>query len=143
MRKGIVLFLFLITALGGCGKTSRYSEVVNHIDEIIEYQYTYIEKLNKANNGAEVAAAIDDYVDKMLLFSERWKGLTKKYPVLKSDKLPPELEKQLKRLDETVKIVEERVSTPLNRFILEPPVLKAFQRMTEKMSNIEIRAGGK
>lgn len=112
--------------------------MTRYVDDLIEYQYEYVEKLNKAGNGKEAAMAIDEYVDTMISFAKKWKKLVEKYPELKQQNPPPELEIQMKRMDDTIKIVESKVSTPLNRYILEPPVLKAFQRMTERLNNLEL-----
>ncbi len=134
MKKRVLVAVVMLAALGAvsCGFW-KYSDVKAHINEMIEYQYRYIEKLEKAEKGEDVARALNEYIDTMIRFSTDWQKLTEKYPELKKDEVPDALKGYFKKLNETIFIVRSRVEGPLNRYSLHPEVLKAHKRYTEKI----------
>lgn len=137
MKKRVLVTIVMLTVLGAvsCG-FGKYSDVKAHIDEMIEYQYTYIDKLERAEKGEDVARALNEYIDTMIRFGTDWQKLTEKYPELKEDEVPDALKGYFKKLDETILVVRTRVSGPLHRYSLDPEVLKAHKRYTEKIHQL-------
>jgi len=134
MKKKILVTVVILAALGAvsCGFW-KYSDVKAHIDKMIEYQYSYIEKLEKAEKGEDIAQAMDEYIDTMIQFGFDMRKLTEKYPELQKDEPPEELKGHFNKLNETISIVSTRVAGPLQRYSLDPVVLKAQKRYTERL----------
>lgn len=135
-RVSLLLLIVFCTAIlmqcgGGGGK---YSELASVLDDMIKAQEEYIDDLNKVNNAAEAAKAIDNFANKMVAITPKMKDIEKKYPELKTQKEPPkELRGYLEKLSEVGGKLGKVSAEKMAQYATDPDVQKAAQRLAKTM----------
>ena len=86
----------------------------------------------KVTSAKELAEAIDFYSQGMNELTER--GV--KYPGLTDKEFPKELQPEMMRLLTTIKNTEEKVNPTFDKYIADPQVLAAIQRMARTFQGL-------
>lgn len=137
MLQKLVLVLMLICLmpfLSNCG--GKYDEVVSLNGEFVEVMEDYVENLDKADSAKTVAAAMNDFSDKMEDLAPRLKEMSQKYPELKDTKnLPDELRASQKKSEELGKRMAGSMMKMM-QFMMSPEVQAAQQRMSQVMGSM-------
>jgi len=97
MKKVNKVFVIVVVFMGllwGCGQ-GKYDDLVKINDSFISITRDYIDGLNKAENGKDVARAMNKYADEFKKLAPKMKEINEKYPGLKNAKDMPEKVKEL------------------------------------------------
>jgi hypothetical protein len=129
---GMVFFLIAISSCGG----GKYSDVKPVIKKYTQETEKFVNAIEKAKSGKEVAAALKGYTKFMKEMKSKMEGLDKKYPELKDMANPPqELKAEVEKMGE-VAMKLGSVMMKAMKYADDPEVKKAqeeFQKMmTEK-----------
>ena len=129
---GMVFFLIAFSSCGG----GKYSDVKPVIKKYTQETGKFVNALEKAESGNEVAAALKEYTKFMKEMKSKMEGFEKKYPELKGIENPPQ---ELKAEAEEMRAVAMKMGSVMMKVMKyadDPEVQKAqeeFQKvMTEK-----------
>jgi hypothetical protein len=139
--KKIVLSIFAIALISiiGC-KKDKYSEARILMNDTISTYESCINGIEKASSGKDIANSLNKFADAMIPIVTKANELNKKYPELKLNTKTPdkELEKEAKKLEETIKrFGSNAITQNMMKYMKDPEVIKAYQNMSEKLSNIK------
>jgi hypothetical protein len=81
------IFIAGFVACGGGG--GKYGEVTKIMEKSAKIMDNFVSKVEKADSGPEVAAAINSFADEMEKMKPRMKELEQRYPELKDQSNPP------------------------------------------------------
>lgn len=105
MRQSILTVLFfslIIMCIAGCEK--KYSDVIKVNEEFAELTEAYVDNLENATSGKEVAQAMNRFSDGFEKLAPRMQEAITKYPELKDESNnPKELQESKKRTEEVGK----------------------------------------
>jgi hypothetical protein len=137
LKKILVISVMALFVITGC-KMNKYADVKEIFNEMIKIQEVYIAALEKAKDAKEVVAAMDAFGDSMVKEMPKIKELDKKYPELKNEKTPPkEIEAEYKKLQEVSEKLGKVSTDVMMKNAKDPEVMKAAQRMGEKMKALQ------
>lgn len=138
MVRKFLLFLILISMIpffSNCG--GKYDDVVSMNDQFVEVMEDYLQDLDKADSPKAVAAAMNDFADKMEDLGPKLKEMAQKYPELNDPKnLPDELRANQKKAEE----LGQRMAGSMMKmmqFMTSPEVQAAQQRMAQSMGSMK------
>jgi len=134
-KLGLVFILIcLMPFFSNCG--GKYDEVISLNGEFVEVMEDYVENLDKADSAKTVAAAMNDFSDKMDDLAPRLKEMAQKYPELKDPKnLPDELRASQKKSEELGKRMAGSMMKMM-QYMMSPEVQAAQQRMSQVMGSM-------
>ena len=137
MVKKLMLFLILICLtpfFSNCG--GKYDDAVSLNGEFVEVMGDYVEDLDKADSAKTVAAAMNNFADKMEDLGPRLKEMAQKYPELNDPKnLPDELRASQKKSEELGRQMAGSMMKMM-QFMTSPEVQAAQQRMSQAMGSM-------
>ena len=130
----VLVLICLMPFFSNCG--GKYDEVVSLNGEFVEVMEDYVENLDKADSAETVAAAMNDFSDKMEDLAPKMKEMAQKYPELKDSKnLPDELRASQKKSEELGKRMAGSMMKMM-QFMMSPEVQAAQQRMSQVMGSM-------
>ncbi len=128
---GIAIFIVGFIACGGGG--GKYAEVTKIMEKSAEVVDNFVSKMDKADSGPKVAAAINSFADEMEKMKPKMDELEKKYPELKDMSDPPaELAPVMKKSEE----IWQRLGPAMGKIMQysgDPEVKKAQARLEKIM----------
>ena len=134
-----VSFLLIVTLLFviGCGVT-RYGDLRSVMEDSYAANEEYIKGLESAKSPQDVAAAVNKFSDRMETLAPRIKEVRVKYPEvdMKSNKYPAELGDLKEKSQEQGKRMMS-ASMKMTQYIMNPEVMKSFQRLTSAMMKMQ------
>nr|WP_319494880.1 hypothetical protein [uncultured Desulfobacter sp.] len=115
------------SALGG-----EIGDVIRQQADVMEQ---FVNNLEKANSAQDVAKAVDAYTADMKELIPRIQSLDEIYPEYKEGKVPKELEKDGKRLEDlAVRMPAAMMKTA--SYMSDPAVQKAMENMSNEMAKL-------
>lgn len=121
----------LFIACGG-----KYSDAEKVYTEFADAVETYIQALEKADDGDAVADAINTFSDKIETLAPRMKEINDKYPELKDpDNIPEKLKPIKERSDQMAKQMPGTFMKAM-QYVNEEKVKVAFERLGQVMASI-------
>lgn len=136
-RLALILFVILlgVSMLNGCGK-GKYDDVIEYNDQFVKITREYIDDLNKADTGKDVAKAMNEFADEFKKLVPKMKEINKKFPELQKMKdLPEELvESQRKAQEVGMDFASSFMKTM--KYAIEPEVVEAQKRMGKIMASM-------
>ncbi len=135
-RIASIMAVFAVTGflMFGCGSTpgDDAADVIRMHGDVTEQ---FVNSLEKAHSAQDVAGAVDAYTAGMQELVPRLQSLNEKYPEYQDGKIPKELEKEAKRLED----LAARMSASMMKiasYMMDPAVQKAMENMGDEMSKI-------
>ncbi|MCP3876275.1 MAG: hypothetical protein GY699_24420 [Desulfobacteraceae bacterium] len=131
----VVAIVMLLTGFFlGCGQ-DKYDDVVEINNEFIKVTQGYMDGLNKAESGKDVAKAMNKYADEFKKLAPKMKEIQKKYPDLMTAKDLPE--KVTKSQAQSTQIGMDLAGSFMKvmKYMTDPEVVSAQQRMGEAMQS--------
>ena len=116
----------------GCGQ-DKYSDMMEVNDQYISVTQTYIDQLNKARTGKDIATAMNKFADEFKKLAPEMKKLSEKYPELMNEEdLPQKLkESQAKATQIGMDLAASFMK--IMPHMSDPQVVEAQKRMGEVM----------
>lgn len=125
-------FLSVVVFIAGfsaCGGGSKYGEVTKIMEKSAKIMENFIARLEKADSGSKVAAAINAFADDMEKLKPKMMELEQKFPELKDESnLPAELAPIMKKSSE----MWQRMGAAMMKVMQhsdDPEVKKAQERL--------------
>jgi len=136
-RLTLIVFgvIFGFGILSGCGQ-GEYDEVIEYNDQFVSITKEYVNDLNKAENGKEVAKAMNQFADEFKKLIPKMNAVNQKFPELQTMKdLPEEL---VQSQEEAKAVGMEFASTFMKtmKYAMEPEVAEAQKRMGSIMASM-------
>jgi hypothetical protein len=130
--KKLVLFatlgLFLL-GIAACGGGGKYADAREAMEEMIVVFDDFGAAMEKADDGKTVAAAIEEFADKMEAMKGKMEELEKKYPELKDQKnVPEELKDLMPKVEEATKKMIGAMGK-IMQYASDPEVAKLMERL--------------
>ena len=127
--KRIALFIFLIAFLSGsvCA-VDKYDDVKETLRDLIGIVDDFVNGLNAADNGEDVAKVVEKYADEMEAIQPRIETMEEKYPDITNNNYPEELAEIM----EEYSTLEERTMEAMNvlmEYMMDPAVQEAMEQM--------------
>ena len=119
--------LSLLFLLAGCG--GKYSDVKKINEQYIDLVEAHIADLDKADNAADVATALNRFADGMEDLWPEMQKLSEKYPELKDKSNPPEELKETQKRSEELGKKMAGSMMKMMQYMMDPEVQKAQQRL--------------
>ena len=130
----VLCLVCLMPFISNCGGT--YDDAVSLDTQFVDVMEDYVENLDKADSAKTVAAAMNDFADKMEKLGPKLKEMAQKYPELKDPKnLPDELRASQKKSEELGKRMAGSMMKMM-QFMTSPEVQAAQQRMAGAMGGM-------
>ncbi|MCK5165216.1 MAG: hypothetical protein KAQ72_15935 [Desulfobacula sp.] len=136
INKLIVVLIVFMGFVWGCGQ-GKYDDVVKVNDEYISVLQDYIDRLNKAQTGKDVAKAMNKYTDAFKKLAPKMKKINEKYPELMNAKDLPEKVKQSQAKATQIGLDFASSFMKTMKYITDPGVAQAQKRMGEVMQSLQ------
>ena len=139
MKKVNKVFVIVVVFMGllwGCGQ-GKYDDLVKINDSFISITRDYIDGLNKAENGKDVARAMNKYADEFKKLAPKMKEINEKYPDLKNAKDMPEKVKESQAKAQQIGMDFASSFMKTMKYIADPQVMEAQKRMGEIMRSLQ------
>lgn len=140
MRQSILTVLFfslIIMCIAGCEK--KYSDVIKVNEEFAELTEEYVDNLENATSGKEVAQAMNRFSDGFEKLAPRMQEAITKYPELKDESNnPKELQESKKRTEEVGKRFAGSFMKMMP-YMKDPEVQAAQKRMSEVLKLMDMK----
>lgn len=125
---GVLMFGFG----SGSAQGSEIGDVVRQQADVTEQ---FVNNLEKANSAQDVAKAVDAYTADMKKLIPRIQSLDETYPEYKEGKVPKELEKEAKRLEDLAVRMPAAMMKTVS-YMSDPAVQKAMENMSNEMAKL-------
>jgi hypothetical protein len=127
--KRIALFIFLIAFLSAsvCA-FDKYDDVKETLRDLLGIVDDFVNGLNAAESGEEVAKVVEQYADEMETIQPRIEAMEEKYPDITNTNYPEELAEVM----EEYSTLEERTLEAMNvlmEYMMDPAVQEAMEKM--------------
>ncbi len=138
MKRFALILVGLILGFGmlnGCGK-GEYDEVIEYNDQFVSITKEYVNGLNTAESGKDVAKAMNKFADEFEKLIPKMKEVNQKFPDLQNTKdLPQEL---MTSQEEAKAVGMEFASSFMKsmKYAMEPEVAEAQKRMGAIMASM-------
>jgi hypothetical protein len=130
----LVVTLFSIFAIVSCsGGGGKYGDAIKVMENYVDLFDGFIGNLENANNGPDVAKALDTFSAGMKDLVPKLKELDAKYPELKGKDVPAELKPIMDRLQNEIIPKFGSVMGKIAQFQNDPAVVEANKRFQEAM----------
>jgi len=136
MNKLIVVVIVLLGFVWGCGQ-GKYDDVVEVNDEFISVVQDYIDRLNKAQKGKDIAKAMNKYADAFKKIGPKMKEINEKYPELITAKDLPEKVKQSQAKATQIGMDLASSFMKIMQYMNDPEVVEAQKRMGDAMRSVQ------
>lgn len=125
----VLMAMSLLTV--GC--SGKYSEVKQANAEFVDVVEDYVADVDKVENAADAAKAINRFADGMEKVMPKMQALAEKFPELEGEDLPAEL-RELQA--ETEEVSQKMVASMMKimNYMQDPEVMKAQERLVAMMS---------
>lgn len=127
-----ILLLSIIVVLSACGG-GKYSDAIEVNDKFADATEEYINNMEKANDAASIANAVDDFAAAIEKIAPEMKKIAEKYPELKDrTNIPPELKESRERMDS----MENKMAGLMMKsmtYMKNPEVREAQKRLQNAM----------
>lgn len=131
----VALMVVAMLAVAGCG-SDKYADAKSLLKDQANAAESYVTGLEKAGNADEVAKVINKYTDDMKGLIPRIKAFREKYPELTSsataESVPEDVKVEMQRVKEASGKIQSATMN-LMKYMLEPKVQQAFQRMGKEL----------
>jgi outer membrane murein-binding lipoprotein Lpp len=121
----------------GCAKADKVSEARAVLNSMTGVYETFANDIGKVANAKDAAVAINKFSDSVEPLMKKTKELEKKFPDLNFNTMknpPKELEADFKKFnDMSKKMMSSEFSKKLTKYASDPEVLKAINKMVEKL----------
>jgi hypothetical protein len=136
MRKALlILFYVIILFFSACSRHDRYDDVRAYVNEMAAYQIEYARKMAGSKRAREVAAAIEDYAERMVAFADRGRILQERFPEIRDNNEPDELKPCFDRLRNAADRVSSETAPVFQKYLADPVVLKAIEDLAGRLSS--------
>ncbi len=132
-----VAALAALFVLLGCSGGQDYNEAVEINTKFVDAMGTYIDDIDKAENAADVADAIDAYAQKIEDLAPQMKAIAAKHPEWKEKGEVPE---ELKPVQEKVKQMASQIPNTFMKtmkYMTDDQVRDAHKRLQESMMKMQ------
>lgn len=136
MNKMMVVVIVFMGFIWGCGQ-GKYDDMVEVNDKYISVTQNYIDSLNKAETGKEIAKAMDKYADEFKKLGPKMKEINEKYPELMNAKDLPEKLKESQAKAKQMGMDLAASFMKIMKYLNDPQVLEAQQRMGDAMQSVQ------
>lgn len=136
MNRVVVVLMMAVGLVWGCGQ-DKYADVVEVNDQFITVTQDYVDGLNKAQSGKDVAKVMNKYADEFKKLAPKMNDLNTKYPDLA----------KMKDLPEKIKISQEKAGQmgaafassfmKSIQYMGDPEVVAAQERMAGIMQSVQ------
>ncbi len=136
-RFALILFVLILGfgMINGCGK-GKYDDVIEYNDQFVSITKEYVNGLNNAENGKDVAKAMNNYADEFKKLIPKMNEVNQKFPELQNMKdLPKEL---IESQEEAQAVGMEFASSFMKtmKYAMEPEVAEAQKKMGTIMASM-------
>ena len=126
------MVLMIVTTLSI--HAAKYDDAVPVMKKMIASIESFTVNINKAADGKEIAAAMDQYAKEIKSYAADVVQLMKKYPELKDDKNHPESLKPFTKKFEELSKKLMQLYGKLGKYMDDPDVKAANERMMKAMA---------
>jgi len=130
---GMFLGLALVLVFAGCGGGGSDADVIKAQKQAMD---DFSASMEKAGDGAQMAAAIDGFRETLEEIAPQAKALQEKYPGMKEGKdLPEDLQKEIEGLEASaMKMMGAMMKAAQSE---DPQVQAAMQKLQEAMQKMQ------
>jgi uncharacterized protein YoxC len=135
LKRAVALLVFAIFLVAGCGG-AKYGDIKDVMNSQIDAMEKFVASVEKASSGKEIADALNAYSDDMKQIIPRMNDLIKKYPEMKGEDPPAELNDLLSKTEEISKKFASAMVKISMKYARDPEVGKALKRIGEAMTGL-------
>jgi len=130
LAAGMALFF-----LGACSSdgTSEFKSLMNKQVDVIE---NFAESVEKAQNSANMAAAIEDYTAGMKKLVPKLQQLQSKFPEYGQGSMPKELKNEAERVEKASAKLSTAMMSSM-RYMMDAKVQQAMTKMAEEIGDMQ------
>ena len=132
----LVVVIAFMGFVWGCGQ-DKYDKVVEVNDQFVSVTQEYIDGLNKAESGKDIAKAMNKYADEFKKLGPKMKEISEKYPELMTAKDLPEKIKQSQAKATQIGMDLASSFMKTMKYLADPEVVAAQKRMGEVMQSLQ------
>jgi len=136
-KKILIVAVLCLFVTIGC-KSGKYGDIKEFVNETIQVQNQYVESIKNAGSAADVAKAINAYADGLVDISRKGETLQKKYPELEKGETPAELKEDFAKLEKSASMMASKTMPVMQKYIMNPAVMKASMEMSKKMQKMSL-----
>ncbi len=136
INKLVVIVIVFLGFVWGCGQ-GKYDDVVEVNDRFISVVQNYIDGLNKAQTGEEVAKAMNKYAYAFKKLGPKMKEINEKYPELITAKDLSEKVKQSQAKATQIGMDFASSFMKVMQYMTDPDVVEAQKRMGDAMRSVQ------
>ena len=136
MKRSVLVSILCVAVislfLNGCA--GKYEDVKNVNTEFIKQTENYLDNLEKSDNPADVAKAMNNYADEMEKIWPEMQKIAEKYPELKDGENVPD---ELKDSQKQAEAMGKKMASAFRKIMphmSDPEVQKAQQRLSSVMT---------
>ncbi len=137
MKKLASVFIgfMVLVVFCGCGQ-GKYDDAVKVNEDFVKITEKYINDLDHAESGADVARAINDFTEKFEQLIPKMNEIHKKYPDMMTSKdLPEKLKKTNERAEQAgVKLASSFMR--IMKYMADPEVMEAHKKFAKTMQEM-------
>lgn len=128
MKRIVCTALGMVLLAGSLFAADKYADLTNTLRDTMEVVDEFVDALNAAGSGEQVAAAVDTYADKMEELEPRLEAIEEKYPEINDTKYPEELAEVMEEYSGLGEKMAEAMNV-LMQYMMDPAVQEAMERM--------------
>lgn len=132
MKKLMIVVMVMMGFVWGCGQ-DKYSDMMEVNDQYISVTQTYIDQLNKARTGKDIATAMNKFADEFKKLAPEMKKLSEKYPELMNEEDLPQKVKESQAKATQIGMDLAASFMKIMPHMSDPQVVEAQKRMGEVM----------